>query len=196
MTKFIDFSERLFLLILALSFWVGLYGFFWTKPYLIALAVSETLAVAFILIRRPGEIATKPFPLLVALLGTSLPLLARPGGVPIVPPLIFEMLLFGGVLITIWAKLSLNRSFGLVAANRGVKRGGPYRLVRHPMYAGYFLNQLGFLLSAFSWKLLALYVVAWLFQVLRIREEEKVLFQDAEYARYAVDVPRRILPGY
>ena len=101
-----------------------------------------------------------------------------------------------GLAINISAKLALNRSFGLVAANRGVKQGGPYKLVRHPMYLGYFVTQLGFLLSSFSWFNLAIYVVAWVFQVLRIIEEEKFLSEDPEYRAFMIRVPRRILPWF
>ena len=50
------------------------------------------------------------------------------------------MLMFLGFGIAVSAKLSLCRSFGVVAGNRGVRTGGLYGLVRHPMYLGYFLR--------------------------------------------------------
>ena len=52
-----------------------------------------------------------------------------------------------GLLVQIAAKLALWRSFGVVPANRGVKTRGPYRLLRHPMYAGYTLTHIGFLIG-------------------------------------------------
>jgi protein-S-isoprenylcysteine O-methyltransferase Ste14 len=91
-------------------------------------------------------------------------------------------------------RFALNRSFGLVAANRGVKRGGPYRLVRHPMYLGYMTTQLGVLLSAFSFQLLALYTAAWACQILRIFEEEKLLMRDEQYKDLARIVRYRVIP--
>jgi protein-S-isoprenylcysteine O-methyltransferase Ste14 len=104
-------------------------------------------------------------------------------------------LMAGGFLLQVAAKLTLRRSFGVVAANRGVKASGPYRLVRHPMYAGYILTQLGFLLAApVLWNLLV-YAVLWSFQVLRIRAEERVLRQDPAYQALAGQVRWRLIPG-
>ena len=60
---------------------------------------------------------------------------------------IAEAITISGFVLQLSAKLTLRRSFGVVAANRGVKASGPYRLVRHPMYAGYALTHVGFLLA-------------------------------------------------
>ena len=107
--------------------------------------------------------------------GNILPLLVRPeNGAQLVPVAVTTTLMMAGLCVNISAKLFLNRSFGVVAANRGIKRGGPYRLVRHPMYFGYILTQVGFVLASFKLTTLALYLVAWTFQILRIREEEKL----------------------
>ncbi|HUW32401.1 MAG TPA: methyltransferase, partial [Planctomycetota bacterium] len=51
------------------------------------------------------------------------------------------------ILFSLWA---LGRSFGLIPANRGVKTGGMYHYVRHPLYAGELLFYLGFLVGNFS----------------------------------------------
>ena len=55
-----------------------------------------------------------------------------------------------------------------MAANRGIMVGGPYRMIRHPMYAGYMLNQFGFLLDNPSAWNLAVYCVCWGMQIGRI----------------------------
>ena len=104
-------------------------------------------------------------------------------------------MMIAGLAINVAAKLFLNRSFGVVAANRGVKRGGPYRLVRHPMYLGYIVTQFGFLLSGFSIANLALYLAAWTLQVLRIIEEERFLTRDPAYRNYRGKVRYRLIPG-
>ena len=82
----------------------------------------------------------------VALLGCVLPLLVRPAPHvhDFVVLLVFQL---AGMLISITGLLSLNRSFGIVAANRGVKTTGMYRFVRHPIYAGYFLSMAAWLLQ-------------------------------------------------
>ncbi|MBV1689350.1 isoprenylcysteine carboxylmethyltransferase family protein [Novosphingobium sp. G106] len=165
-------------------------------PHAIILTLSELLSALLIVIRRPGQIPMSAYAILIGFLGSGLPLLARPGDVALIPEQAALGLSAVGGIIAIWAKLALRRSFGAIAANRGVKRGGPYRFVRHPMYLGYILIQIGFLLGYFSFPLLGLYVVVWAIQILRIREEEKVLLQDAAYREFANDVPRRLVPGY
>jgi protein-S-isoprenylcysteine O-methyltransferase Ste14 len=192
----IDYGERIFLLLLTAPFLLAFTVYLPTHSYALALAVSETLAVTLILFRKRGEMVAKPYPLAIAFLGTALPLLAKPGGAEMLPILVTSTLMLGGLAISISAKLFLNRSFGIVAANRGVKRGGPYRFVRHPMYLGYFITQVGFLLSAFTWWLFALYLASWLVQILRIIEEERILTLNEQYRAYALAVPRRVLPGF
>ena len=90
--------------------------------------------------------------------------------------------------------LSLNKSFGLGPENRGIKTGGVYRLVRHPMYSGYMVAELGFLLDNFSLFNLAVLVISILFLLLRMRAEERLLRKDSSYVKYARMVRWRIIP--
>jgi protein-S-isoprenylcysteine O-methyltransferase Ste14 len=167
-----------------------------THPSWALIAISETLVVILILIRKPGDMALGIYPFAIGFAGTALPLFVRPfdGGV-LVPAIISTTLMTAGLGLNVAAKLFLNRSFGVVAANRGVKRGGPYRLVRHPMYLGYIATQFGFLLSCFSIQNLLLYVAAWTLQVLRIIEEERFLTRDPAYRAYRETVRYRLIPG-
>ena len=103
--------------------------------------------------------------------------------------------MMAGVAVNVAAKFALWRSFGLAPANRGVRGGGPYRFVRHPMYLGYFLTQVAFLLSNLSIGNLVKYLVTWGVQVLRIREEEKFLLQDSAYQDLTKRVKFRLVPG-
>ena len=196
MLKVIDLAERAFVVLIAIPFMIAFVQVLPLHPSFVLLAVSETLAVILILIRRPGDIAATPYAFGIALAGTALPLLIRPqGGVELIPSVVASTMMFVGLGLNISAKLFLNRSFGIVAANRGVKRGGPYRLVRHPMYLGYITTQIGFLLISFTFTSLALYILAWTFQILRIREEETFLMQDEQYRRYSETVSYRLVPG-
>ena len=163
----------------------------------LVLLLSEASVVAFVLIRRfAREVSRKPGDWLAALLGTTAPLFIRPtGGEALLPASVCVPLMFLGMAIQIAAKLSLRRSFGVVAANRGVKMGGPYRIVRHPMYAGYFMTQIAFLLSNPSVWNLALYTLAFSLQISRIFMEERVLNRDTAYREFTAAVPYRLAPG-
>lgn len=100
-----------------------------------------------------------------------------------------------GVAIQVSGKFFLGRSFGIVAANRGVKASGPYRIVRHPIYAGYTLTHIGFLLFYPCWQNLIVYTVALSIQIVRILKEERVLSQDQAYRDLMGTTPYRLVPG-
>ena len=70
-------------------------------------------------------------------------LLARPGGDGL-PRVLCEVVQLSGLLVAFLSLATLGRSFGIVAANRGVKTRGPYRFVRHPTYMGYLICYLGY----------------------------------------------------
>lgn len=53
-----------------------------------------------------------------------------------------------GLVTQVATKLTLLRSFDLLAANSGVNRNGMYAFVRHPMYADFMLPQIGYLLAS------------------------------------------------
>lgn len=162
------------------------------------LLTSETLVIALILLRRPADrISLRSSDWLLAIAGTLLPLSAHPAAgsysVGLQLPLVAVM--FIGLLVQIHAKISLGRSIGMVAADRGIKCAGPYQFVRHPMYAGYFITQVAFLVLNPSLWNAAIYVAAFAVQVLRIRAEERFLSQNATYREYQSEVPYRLIPG-
>jgi protein-S-isoprenylcysteine O-methyltransferase Ste14 len=104
-------------------------------------------------------------------------------------------LLFLGNCWQAYAKLILRRSFGIAPANRGIKITGPYRLMRHPMYAGYLAVHLGVLAVMFSWWNLAIYAIGWAAQIKRLMAEERLLGEDADYRDYMAKVRWRLIPG-
>jgi len=169
-----------------------------TGAYLnILLLISESIVVVFVLLRRRATtISRRGFDWLLGFAGTLVPLLAAPAqGEPVAPIVVCVALLTGGMCVNLWAKLTLRRSFGVVAANRGVKSSGPYGLVRHPMYAGYMLTHLGFFLSGPNAWNACVYGVLLCIQVGRILAEERVLSQDPTYRELSAKVRYRLLPG-
>jgi protein-S-isoprenylcysteine O-methyltransferase Ste14 len=165
-------------------------------PANLALLISDALPVALILFRRPAQsISQSGADWLAAYAGTLAPILLSPGGEPFANPALCAVLMVGGVLINFYGKACLARSFGLVAANRGVQRFGPYRVVRHPIYAGNALTQVGFVLMYPTGFNLALCAAALSLQIIRLKAEERLLGQDPVYAQYMLKVPYRLAPG-
>jgi protein-S-isoprenylcysteine O-methyltransferase Ste14 len=160
------------------------------------LLFSECLVIGFLLLRRvTSEVSLSPADWCVAVMGTTLPLLVAAGGEPLIPESISGVLMLVGLAINVWAKLSLRRSFGIVAANRGVKTQGPYNFIRHPMYFGYLITQIGFFLSNPTFWNLMIYSAGFVLQLLRILAEERTLSQDPIYKTYAGKVRNRLVPG-
>ena len=166
--------------------------------------LSEGVVVAFILVRRgTDKVTPRPFDWLLAISATVLPMFASssPHYLGALLPFLHPLLKFGlaaylvGAAWQIWAKLTLRRSFGIIAANRGVKVSGPYRYMRHPMYFGYLMTHIGMLLVApVTWNI-AVYAAAWLAQVLRLLAEERLLKEDASYREYTDRTRFRLIPG-
>lgn len=162
-------------------------------PALILL--SEGVIVVFLLIRRPTDnISLRPQDWLAAIAGTIAPLLVVKAAEPSHLAIGAFALLFG-MVTQVSAKFSLRRSFGLVAANRGVKTDGAYRYVRHPMYLGYMISHVGFLLMSPTFWNFLVYAIGWTCLVLRVQFEERLLSEDAAYRAFMDRVPYRLMPG-
>lgn len=100
-----------------------------------------------------------------------------------------------GLSLTIVCFMALGRSFGIVAANRGLKVHGPYRIVRHPVYLAHAVTMTGFVIANLHAYNVALFAIIMAFQVYRMNAEERVLTETGDYAQYANQVRWRLLPG-
>jgi protein-S-isoprenylcysteine O-methyltransferase Ste14 len=159
-------------------------------------ASADAVSVWCVLTRRQSDsVSLSPYDWTLAIVGTMGVMLARPGGHALIGPVIAGVMGGSGLLISVAAKLSLNRSFGVGPANRGVKVGGAYAFVRHPMYFGYILISATYLLlnpTAFN---VSVYAMTWMCNFGRIAREENWLMRDPAYRAYARTVRFRLVPG-
>jgi protein-S-isoprenylcysteine O-methyltransferase Ste14 len=168
-----------------------------TNLQAVLLVISESLGVFLILTRRfATTVSTRPLDWALSFAAVNAPLLASPAAPStIVPSQIASVIMIAGMIIQISAKVTLWRSYGLIPANRGIKTRGPYRFVRHPMYAGYTMTHIGFLLGFPSLQNSLLYLSTFLIEVARLMREELILRKDPLYRDYAARVPYRLVPG-
>ena len=158
--------------------------------------VSEGIIVLLLVFRRESRrLSRRPWDWLVALGGTFTVLLVRPATAAVAPESVGVALQLAGTLFEGYGKVYLGRSFGIVAADRGIVVGGPYRIVRHPIYLGYLVTHVGFLLANWSSRNIAIYIIEYCFQVARILSEERLLKKDDGYRAYCERVRCRLIPG-
>jgi protein-S-isoprenylcysteine O-methyltransferase Ste14 len=192
----LDIAERILFVLMFAGFAAAFLTSAAKHPANYVALVSESMLCLFILIRPLGAaMTTRPLDWVAAFAGTMLPLLIRPGGVPIAPRAVAASLMCIGVIIALWAQITLRTRFGIAPANRGVVERGPYGLVRHPMYAGYFITQVGIILANPSATNVLIVVVATAFQIARIRAEERFFLGDPAYTALTARVKYRLVPG-
>ncbi len=100
-----------------------------------------------------------------------------------------------GLMLSEAARIYMGRSFGVLPANRGIVSRGPFRVVRHPVYLGWFILSAGFALAYPSARNFAFLAITLPFMFWRIRLEEELLAHDWEYRLYRAKVRYRLIPG-
>jgi protein-S-isoprenylcysteine O-methyltransferase Ste14 len=99
---------------------------------------------------------------------------------PAVAPSVIEALLVGlGLLLGLWALLTMRLSrlsvLPEVRAGAQLVTGGPYRLIRHPMYSALLVTALGLTLAAsLPWRWL-LWLALLINLMVKLRYEERLL---------------------
>ncbi|WP_299013286.1 isoprenylcysteine carboxylmethyltransferase family protein [uncultured Photobacterium sp.] len=194
--RIVDVAEQFFL--------IGLYIWFLLRflpeefppqeLYTSLILLSEGVVLVFIICRhRTEKISLSIRDWIIALAGTMTPMLVDKGG-ELFLPTTGVTFIFIGFMIHFGAKLSLRRSFGIVPADRGIKCNGLYSFIRHPMYFGYSITHMGFLLAAPSIWNFTIYCFTWIFLVTRIIYEERLLSENPEYIEYRQRVHYRLIP--
>lgn len=148
-------------------------------------------------VRRPPALVSRSVPIwIAAYLGTFGASLLRPGGSGSgwldTAGLVLQVV---GIVIGLLSLAALGRSLGLVPAHRGLVTSGLYGFLRHPLYASYVLADFGYLMQSPRFWNVAVLIVVWTCQTVRIVSEEKLLGTDPAYRAYASQTRWRLIPG-
>jgi protein-S-isoprenylcysteine O-methyltransferase Ste14 len=164
------------------------------RPSLLIVVLVEALVAVLFVLRAPATQASlSVYSWITALGGTLTPLLLRPTDAAR-DVLLGQVIQCTGGALAVASIASLSRSFGMLPAVRTLRFGGAYRWVRHPLYAAYTIQNVGYLASNATARNLALVVAALAFQVLRVYNEERVLSAAPEYERYMRQTRWRLFP--
>ena len=158
--------------------------------------IGAALMVLLMLVRMPPQTASiTPQTLLATGASMVLPAMMQPEGSssgPIASAAIVVELI--GVTVSQVSRLYLGRRFGLLPANRGVVTGGPFRIVRHPIYAGWLLLSMGYLMTYPTIRNGLLILIALPFVLWRIDQEEALLSGDPAFRSYLAVTRWRLVP--
>ena len=173
--------------------------------------LSEVANLAFlILIVATTIVRLKPLrsaeglaPRLAALGGTfaMVFLVLTPPTVALSPTLnVFALCLtLVGFSLCVYVLYWLGRSFSIMAEARRLVTGGPYSIVRHPLYCVEEIAVIGVLLLHLSFLGMLIVAVQWALQMRRMHNEERVLAEAfSTYGDYAARTPKFIprLPAW
>ena len=159
-------------------------------------AVQLWIVIAY-LVRRPARrVSRRAGDWLLAFGGTFGGVLFRPNGLHTHVGVIVGLgLQVAGLAVCAASFIALGRSFGFAPADRGLRRHGPYAIVRHPIYASYILLMLGYLSQSLSTRNALVMIFVCGCNIGRIRAEERFMVTSTEYASYQAAVRWRLVPG-
>jgi len=194
-----EFASRAVVSMLYAQLSVRLLGDFIRTQHLTALLllVSESLVIVFTVFRRRAQTVDRaPATRLVTAIAVIGPALLHPiDDRGLVPDAVTAVFVAFGASVVIAAKMTLGRSFGIAPANRGIVASGPYSLIRHPIYAGYLVAHVGFLVAHPTVWNIAILTLSDICLVIRTSLEERVLSKDTAYRQYCRRVGWRLVPG-
>ena len=157
------------------------------------LVVNTVFVTMYLAKREATSISSSPALWLLAFAGTCLPFLLRPTGSTTTFSVgnVVQLLGFCAIVASL---LSLQRSFGIVPAHRGLRTQGLYNLVRHPLYASELFWMSGFVIANPNLWNISLWLADCVLQFARACAEERFLNADPLYSRYRARVRYRLIP--
>lgn len=160
------------------------------------LLLSEALVVLLTIARRRAVVVDRSWQARVVAAASIVPVpFILPSGGGLAADALTASISASGLLLIVIGKATLGRSFGLMPANRGIVDHGIYRILRHPIYAGYLVTHVAFLLAHPSLWNLAVLAVSDVALMVRALYEERTLARDPAYAAYMTRVRYRVCPG-
>jgi protein-S-isoprenylcysteine O-methyltransferase Ste14 len=199
LNRLTDLLSRALIVMLFTMLSVNLLGDFARTGHVtgLLLLAGEALVVILTVVRRRAiQVDRSVTAAVLTLLSVAgPPMLRASDAIALVPDVATAMFSAIGLGLVVIGKMALGRSFGLVPANRGVVVRGPYTFVRHPIYTGYLITHVAFLIAdPIPWNA-AVILIADTALILRALMEERVLSTDAEYQSYCRRVGWHLVPG-
>ena len=165
---------------------------------LLAYSTGILVLLATMIFRRaPKRLTPNPWFWALAFVATYWAMLTvgfmQPGRA-LLPRVALDTIGITGLLVMVWARLSLGRNIGFVPAQREIVTTGAYRYLRHPIYAGIFMTTVSLALRAFSLRNAVLLATQIALLMIKSVVEERFLATDPQYAAYLEKVRNRWIP--
>lgn len=161
------------------------------------IGVLHVAIIAFVcMFRLPCvRYSKKPADWVVSILATWAPLALFSIGIPpeneIAVLFIFNLI---GIIMATAVIISMNKSFGVVPAQRQIKTGGLFRLVRHPLYMSYSLCITCIAIQSMNPYNIMVTACVLVAIVFAIKEEETFLSENPNYVLYQAQVRKKLIP--
>jgi protein-S-isoprenylcysteine O-methyltransferase Ste14 len=181
-------------LFLGLFLWVSIESFLSLgNPVDLLTAFNESIYVVFYLVRsRAIASSVSPMDWAIALSSTFLPILSRPA--PGISIILGSVLVIVGTLLNIGATTYLGKSIGIVPAERKIKTGGLYKIIRHPMYASGILILVGYFFTNSSLANALISMSTSMLLFVRTEREERFLGRNLIYQNYRKHTVWKLFP--
>lgn len=116
--------------------------------FFLLLAFRDFIAAYFFLRRNPSQVKSNLLQSAVAYVSSFMTLVYLPQMENVSKELLMasDLLSIVGFAIVALATIELGTSMGVSPANRGIVRSGVYKFIKHPMYAGYVVSEIGMVL--------------------------------------------------